>query len=86
MVQSHVAVVVLVSWRSNIRIRSRILTRYLSRTRTSVFSVIIMVVFNCLLKDHNCYCQIRGQLGICTKPYFDFVCWMMRGMCTERIT
>lgn len=41
----------------------------------------------CLIKTHDYYYQVQGQLGVCdsTYKYCDFVCWTLKGISTERI-
>uniref|UniRef100_A0A1X7VB86 PHD-type domain-containing protein n=1 Tax=Amphimedon queenslandica TaxID=400682 RepID=A0A1X7VB86_AMPQE len=38
-----------------------------------------------LLKTHQYYYQIQGQMGIVVSKYTDFVCWTKKGIYIERI-
>ena len=38
-----------------------------------------------LCHNHEYFYQIQGQLAICEKKYYDFVCWTPHGIHVERI-
>lgn len=38
-----------------------------------------------LVRSHNYYYQVQGQLAVCDRSYCDFVCWTPHGIHVERI-